>query len=311
MRLPVTMLFAMVLTVPTAARAQSAVSFDRQADRLHIRIHDQPFATYVWDDPVILRPYFCHLHAPNGVQVTRNHPPVEGQDPVDHATMHPGLWLAFGDMGGADFWRNRASVRQIEFVEDPHSTRQGAAFSVRNHYMAGERLICEELCRFAIHVRPAGFVIDWTADFTGPEDCAFGDQEEMGLGMRVATSLTVARDGQIRNSDGATNEAEVWGKPATWCDYSGIIDRQSAGITLMPDPANFRPCWFHARDYGLLVANPFGRRALTGGEVSRVIVRGGETLRLRFGILVHADNVDVATAYNDWLANRSVGEDDN
>ena len=26
--------------------------------------------------------------------------------------MHPGLWLAFGDLNGIDFWRNKAPVRQ-------------------------------------------------------------------------------------------------------------------------------------------------------------------------------------------------------
>jgi hypothetical protein len=31
----------------------------------------------------------------------------------------------------------------------------------------------------------------------------------------------------------------------------------------MPDPANFRASWFHSRDYGLIVANPFGKKAMT------------------------------------------------
>jgi len=56
----------------------------------------------------------------------------------------------------------------------------------------------------------------------------------------------------------------------------------------MPDPANFRPCWFHARDYGLLLANPFGRRAFRKGPPSKVVVKPGESLRLRFAVLLHA-----------------------
>ena len=39
----------------------------------------------------------------------------------------------------------------------------------------------------------------------------------------------------------------------------------------MPGPGNFGRSWFQARDYGLLVANPFGRRYFTGGEPSRVV----------------------------------------
>jgi hypothetical protein len=47
----------------------------------------------------------------------------------------------------------------------------------------------------------------------------------------------------------------------------------------------------------MLVANPFGQNAFTKGEKSKVVVRKGETFRLRFGILVHSDKVDVAAAY--------------
>ena len=54
-----------------------------------------------------------------------------------------------------------------------------------------------------------------------------------------------------------------------------------------------------------MVANPFGRQALTGGERSQVPVRRGEPLRLRFGLLFHAARadrpVDLNAAYRDYL----------
>jgi hypothetical protein len=77
------------------------------------------------------------------------------------------------------------------------------------------------------------------------------------------------------------------------------------GVLVVPDPDNFHTSWWHARDYGLLVANPFGRKALTGGEKSSVIVRRGEKLRLRFGVLIHAAEAegrfDPAAAARDVL----------
>src|SRR5439155_12689016 len=114
---------------------------------------------------------------------------------------------------------------------------------------------------------------------------------------RMATGLTVTDGGVITNSDGLTNEKQVWGKQADWCDYSA----KGVGIMLMPDPRSFRRSWFHARDYGLLVANPFGRQAFTNGEPSRVVVKRGETLTLRFGVLVHDGNLDRHAAYQDFL----------
>lgn len=295
------LLLAALCLVAQPARAQSPVSFERQEATLHLRIHGKPFASYIWQDGTILRPYLAQVHAPNGKQVTRHHPPVAGKDASDHAAMHPGIWLAFGDLAGADFWRNKARVEHVEFVEKPKTTRDGGRFAVKNRYRAGAKTVCEEVCRISIRVRPNSYLIDWTSEFTGTEDFAFGDQEEMGLGVRMATPLTVKNGGEMRNSNGSKNEKQIWGKQADWCDYRGTIEGQPVGITLMTDRKNFRRSWFHARDYGLLVANPFGQNAFTKGEKSKVVVRKGQKLRLRFAILVYSGQVDVGAVYKEWL----------
>ena len=76
-------------------------------------------------------------------------------------------------------------------------------------------------------------------------------------------------------------------------------------MTIFCHPENFRPSWFHARDYGLLEANPFGRQAFGKGEKSSVVVKPGEKLRLRYGVLIHSgppdSPIDFAEAYKDYL----------
>jgi hypothetical protein len=72
----------------------------------------------------------------------------------------------------------------------------------------------------------------------------------------------------------------------------------------MPDPENFRPSWFHIRNSGLMAANPFGRNAFTGGEKSRITIRPGEELRLRFGVLFHTGEIDPAKIYAGWKSQR-------
>src|SRR5580765_3788973 len=101
-----------VLALASTSTVHSAeeITFVEHSTSLDISIDSKPFATYVWKDPKILRPYFANIHAASGAQVTRNHPPVEGKDATDHAEMHPGLWLAFGDISGKDFWRNKGTV---------------------------------------------------------------------------------------------------------------------------------------------------------------------------------------------------------
>ena len=73
----------------------------------------------------------------------------------------------------------------------------------------------------------------------------------------------------------------------------------------MPAPNNFRRSWFHARDYGLLVANPFGQNAFTKSEKSKVSVKQGDKFSLRFGVLVYGvpaeSPLDIADLYRKYI----------
>ncbi len=291
-----------------ACQAVAQVHFFQEPDKLLIHVGDQQVATYVHRDARISRPYFAHLHAPGGVQVTRNHPPIEGQDATDHATFHPGLWLAFGDISGQDYWRLKAPVVHDRFIIEPSAIAGGGTFAVRNRYLSADRkrTICEEDFHFTLLLHPAGYLLVWDSQFRSPDgEFYFGDQEEMGLGIRVATPIATRQGGQILDSEGRKNERNVWGRQALWCDYRGTIQGQRVGITLMPDPANFRRCWYHARDYGFVCANPFGRKAFSAGPASKIVVERGKTLRLRWGVLLHGDStagpVDINAAYGDFL----------
>jgi hypothetical protein len=268
-----------------------------------------PVATYVFRDREIKRPYFAHVHVRSGAAITRHHPPREGVDPTDHALMHPGIWLAFGDISGGDFWRNKGHVQHLEFIERPAARIDGkdgvVSFVVRNRYIVGDRTICDEVARHTIRAAHEGYLFTFDSEFSGKQTFVFGDQEEMGLGLRLASPVAVkGGSGTIASSEGRTNEREVWGQQAEWCDYSGVITEQirpavggnserklRVGLLLVPHSGNFRRSWVHARDYGLLVANPFGQQALAKGPPSRVEVKPGETLRLRFGVWSYGANL--------------------
>ena len=65
--------------------------------------------------------------SPCGLKATRNHPPVAGVDAPNHDTMHPGLWLAFGDISGTGCWRNKGRIQHVRF---------GAVIHTGDHYAA-------------------------------------------------------------------------------------------------------------------------------------------------------------------------------
>lgn len=288
---------------------------------LQIATGDHVIATYIWHDDALPRPYFHQLTTTDGIPVTRNYPP----DPVtdkgndDHPLFHPGAWMAFGDMGAADFWRNKARVRHLRLEGEPRVEPGQVSFTVVNAWETTDdpaTVLSEEICHYTVSLQKGGFLLAVDASFrptAGP--VAFGDQEEMGFGIRVSTPLSVRHgEGLIRNSAGGEQEAGTWGKSASWCAAYGNVSGRWAGINVLAHPENFRPSWFHSRDYGLIVANPFGKKAMTGPGDSavlpdRTLVDSGNTLRLRFGLYVFslssATEPDLAAMYTSYVQGKS------
>lgn len=285
------------------AKSDGAFTVEEKDDRLLISLHDRRIAQFVFRDEKILRPYFANVHAPNGLQVTRNHPPLDGTDAIDHDTMHPGVWLGFGDISGNDYWRNKSRIEHVRFTELPTAEGNRLTFSTESRLILLDgQPLCRLVCRFTLASRPSGWLLIWDATFhTDKREIAFGDQEEMGFGARVATPMTEKNGGRIVNSNSLQTAAKTWGQPAKWCDYAGTVGDLKGGITLMAAPTNFRESWWHNRDYGVFVANPFGRAAMKQGEQSVVTVKRGESLRITFGALMHNGiNIDAAAEYAEF-----------
>ena len=113
----------------------------------------------------------------------------------------------------------------------------------------------------------------------------------------------------------APGEEACWGHVSAWCDYSGPVgDKEPvAGIAVFADPGNAVDSAWHARNYGLLAANPFGRYkharfpGRKGNDVE-VKLKKGEHLRLRFALYLHTGDADlgkVAQAYKTFVAEGS------
>ena len=293
--------------------ADGGFAFVQTSDRLAINCAGKPVADFVFQDARILRPYFANVHAPDGRKVTRNHPPIAGQDAADHDTMHPGLWLAFGDINGQDFWRNKGRIEHVRFTEPPKVAKGRLTFATECRLLATNRTtVCSLTNRFTLIELTNAWLLVWDAMFHSEQgDFTFGDEEEMGFGARVATAITEKNGGVITTSSGLKSAKSTWGRSAEWCDYSGTVEGQQIGMMLMADPANFRPSWWHNRDYGLMVANPFGREAMKQGPKSAVTVKRGETFRLGFGAVIHSRIMpaDRTSLYADFL--REIGDNSN
>ena len=96
--------------------------------------------------------------------------------------------------------------------------------------------------------------------------------------------------GHALNSEGDQAKA-VWGKRADWVHYFGTVDGKPAGIAFLSHPTNpskgNQKAWWHARDYGLISANPFAPEKIKG-DGGRTIAKKGESLGFRYQIIFHA-----------------------
>lgn len=305
------LLIAVTYLANTTNLFAAGFAVDQRPDRLIITHDAKPVAHFVFRDTNTFRPYFAHVHTPDSLQVTRNHPPIAGVDPVDHPTMHPGIWLAFGNISGQDFWRNKATIRHEKFTITPETLKDQLTFATESALISTNGDTLAKLnSTFVLTSVREGYLLSWRALFEpSTENFTFGDQEEMGFGIRVATPLSEKNGGTVKNSDNVIDAKNAWGKTAMWCDYSGTMSNRLVGITVMSSPQNFRPSWFHSRDYGLIVANPFGQKAFTKtGEPSSVLVKKGEITILRFAAFIHSTPTnqppDLNTAYKTFTSQK-------
>jgi hypothetical protein len=93
--------------------------------------------------------------------------------------------------------------------------------------------------------------------------------------------------GQALNSNGETGKS-IWGKAAKWVLYYGPIKGNPMSIAIFDHPDNLRhPTTWHARDYGLVAANPFGLHYFHGAEKNSgaYTIKQNEERRFRYRIL--------------------------
>jgi hypothetical protein len=196
-------------------------------------------------------------------------------------------------------------VRFAGFDGEPAVVDGAVRFTANVEYLAAATdtpdaaVACRERSTITIRDRELdGFpvrLLTWEAELSpgGDQPLVFGDVEEMGFGVRLATPLSPARGGRYLASHGGVNEQGVFGRGAAWVDAAGTVDGRRVGVAVIDLEGNPREPFFHARDYGLVLANAFGRKAYAAKDPPPpVTLEPGKSLRLRYAILLHGDVPD-------------------
>jgi hypothetical protein len=296
----------LVLPLVRAGEVEVRVK-DRQAE---FRLKGELVTVYRFE-PEASKPYLWPLLAPGQMRVTRGYPietdlPHETRDHVHHRSG----WFCHGDVlaeglnfapssdrhvKGVDFWSESKGHGKI--VVTSAQVHEGTHLVTTNEWRdaAGVKVL-DETRTLSLHEAAGGrlIVVDIRLEAT-VAPLKFGDTKEGSFAVRVHDDLALNRkkpQSRLVNSSGGSGEGEVWGRFADWCDYSGVVEGQHVGIALFDAPTNAHRAAWHARGYGLMAANPFGRKAsgfpARRGETQLVEIRRGELLRLRYGIFLHA-----------------------
>ena len=288
----------------------SDISIVRENGKLIIKAGDDLFTQYIYKDAKRSKPVLYPVIGPLETPLTRKYPleeKSEGEE-SDHPH-HASLWYTHGDVNGVDFWaigKNKGKIIHQEFLEI-----KGNSFTSSNFWKDGEgKTICQDqrtLSFYEFDQNERAIDIEITLMAT-VEDLVLGDTKEGSMGIRMAPEFRlrgkVAR-GSCLNSEGIVGKS-IWGKRASWVSYWAKFDKQNMAISIFDHPSNPRhPTWWHARDYGLVAANPFGqhdfeRKPKGTGDMKLSL---GEKVSFKYGFLFHlGDPLDsnVAQKYLEW-----------
>ncbi len=259
------------------------------------------------------KPFFYPILTPDGQPMTRTWPLDPASTESHDHPHHRGLWFTHSDLNGIDFWteQNTDKIHVGKTVArgftNPVSGNIFGGFRAYTEWRApDDKLIAtdvrdvrvyqlgtDRVMDFEITVKPEGGPLKW------------GDNKDGTFGLRLPDTLAPAPEksahiatptGHIETSSGLKDGA-AWGQPAEWVDYYGPIGGKAWGVAMFDNPQNLRhPTTWHARDYALFSANPFGLHDFKRGDkgVGDYLQPADKTLTFRYRLLFHAGDTTAA-----------------
>ncbi|MEZ0386221.1 MAG: PmoA family protein [Verrucomicrobium sp.] len=233
---------------------------------MRIEIDGQLFTEYNVKD--VPRPFLYPIIGGAGENVVRNFPMVQDipGEAKDHKH-HRGLWFAHGSVNDMDFWSEEKDFGRQEHVEfkDISAKENKASFVADTKWVAPNgKVQLTDSRKITVTALPGGEkYVDFDITLKATEgDVVFGDTKEGTMAIRLSPGLSMKGEGAAAKAynSGTDKNKAIWGKRANWVAYYGPDPKGNVvGVVMFEHPKNFRaPTWWHARDYGLFAANPFG-----------------------------------------------------
>ncbi|QTN31726.1 PmoA family protein [Akkermansiaceae bacterium] len=289
----------------SAPAAKAEFSFARTDGTLQLLDGGKLITSFRTDYRV---PYLYPLTAPSGANILR-HWPMEKDAPSeekDHPH-HRGVWLSHGNVNGYDFWAGTgnkdASIKEKSIYGE--KVENGVASFNADLYWSVDgaaAILTEDRRHFISRPDADTLRIDISSRLTARNgDVVFGDTKEGTFAIRTDRTLRVKgkeAKATLTNSNGET-DLDAWGKRATWPPTPAPDELgKPVVVAILDDPSSFRhPTHWHARDYGLLAANPFGIHDFEKNKDKKAgnhVLKKGESIMLKYTVIIHSGSLESA-----------------
>lgn len=305
--LKLALLFNCFFAVQTLRAQEAKVTFEQHKDKVSVLLNDSLFTEYVFAG--YEKPILYPVIGPAGTSMTRDYPMKKDtpNEKPDHPH-HKSIWFGHMKVNNESFWHVGKNAGTTEHVG--YEIKGNAIHSKNKLVDRNGELLATDSRTIAFGGDRQSRWIDYTVTYHASEtDLVFGDNKDGQMGIRMHAALRIAgpvATGKAINAEGV-REKSIWGKRAPWIDYWGEIEGKNVGIAMFDHPTNLRhPTWWHARDYGLLSANPFGIHHFESkpdDKAGEHTLKKGESLTFRHRFLFHLGDYKsaaIAEAYKSW-----------
>jgi len=252
--------FESIVAAEDVRPAEVCFSLKEDPNQVVVLLDGRPVAAYCYA-PELAKPYIAPLCLPSGRALTR---PVDGSVSVDHPH-HQGLFFAYGDVNGVDFWGNRGTLPQIRHVDfvarGVDDAGRSATLEAVLHWVDRRGVtLLEERRKMRFFGVQDGFFIDFESRLEAVEAVRFGDTKEGMFALRLADDLREKGGrGRFYSASGKRGAAAVWGTRDSWVCLAAGEGQGAVLVGIKPLGNSLgRPFFWHVRDYGLFSVNPLG-----------------------------------------------------
>ena len=297
-----------------AKHKSDSVRLKRHKNKIKVMVGGELFTTY--DFKTRKKPFLYPIHAPGQVRMTRDWPmkPNSKEESHDHPH-HKSMWFS-SEINGINFWTEKGGRVNVKTVETSFADGQTNVIRATADWISktDDKTVLTDRTTYCFGGDSTSRWINCLFEVQASQgDIRFDDSKEGLFAIRTHPDLRLTAwpkkgvkqvFGNAINSESDTGK-DVWGKRAKWVLYYGPVDGKPVSILMYDHPTNLRhPTTWHARDYGLVAANPFGLHDFLGtkkGE-GEYDLAAGDVLRLRYRVEFFAGIISAETAEEKYRA---------